>query len=598
MESLRSSPFDSLFRNHPDAVIVTDLNGAYLDMNDSCVRLTGYGTEDARPASLREMVDGASVPVLSLQLASIARGASGRFAAELLTEDGRRIEVKMTAVPMTDDSGGVVGAFWIAKAVPSDEKRPEELFRLISACTNDIISYISHEGDLVYVNHAVHRTLGYDPERLVGAKFFELLHPDDYAHLKRQDRTKDTDLFVYRIRHRDGYYLWFETVIQRIKDPSGNDLYSVNISREMTERKRLEDELLSTKEMMESFIDNHADMMLLFRRDDTVARVNPAFVRQTGWAPEDVLGQSAAAVAFMTEELRGRVLADVGRLRDGLDVPGRESLVRCKSGRSLDVFATLSPIRDAGGLVDGWSMVLRDISERKRTEELLIRSEKLAVAGELAAGIGHEIRNPLTTLKGFVQLLPRHPDKQPDYLEVMRTELDRIDLICSELLLLAKPQAVSYKDADLNALLDEVLALLQPQAALCDVRIASRLADAPPIVRCDTNQVKQVFINLLKNAIESMPDGGKASVFVRKSAEDVTVRIEDEGCGISEERLHKIGEPFYSTKDKGTGLGMLVSYKIVESHRGRIRIESKVNEGTRVQVTFPLADKPREAVFE
>ncbi|MCI3922190.1 PAS domain S-box protein [Paenibacillus sp. TRM 82003] len=470
--------------------------------------------------------------------------------------------------------------------------RAQELYSLISKYTNDIISNLDASGKLLYVNDAVRTALGYEPDALIGTSFHELLHPDDYRHLLSQDRTKSSDVFVYRFRHVEGRYLWFETVIQRMFDASGVNTHSINVSREITARKRLEEELLAVKQQLESFMEHNADMILLFQ-DDRIVKTNPAFDSQTGWTLTELSdGSVQSAPLFLVEERQGALKEKLVRVERGETTTGHETVIRCKSGQIMDVIATVSPIRDCAGRVNGGSIILRDITERKKTEDLLLRSEKLTIAGQLAAGIGHEIRNPLTTLQGFLYLLPKSPEKQSQYLEIMKQELDRINLIAGELLLLAKPQAEIRKPVKMDAILNEVIELMRPEASLNDVEIVCAddfVGDAELI--CDKNQVKQVFINILKNAIESMSAGGAATVemAVCPEAREVTVTLEDQGCGIPEERLRKIGEPFYSTKDKGTGLGMLVSYRIVESHSGRIDVESEIGKGTRIAVTFPTA---------
>ncbi|OMF32645.1 hypothetical protein BK133_14175 [Paenibacillus sp. FSL H8-0548] len=236
-------------------------------------------------------------------------------------------------------------------------------------------------------------------------------------------------------------------------------------------------------------------------------------------------------------------------------------------------------------------VIIRDISERKKNEELLINSEKLYVAGQLAAGIAHEIRNPLTSLKGFLQLITTGRGNSSHFYDIMKSELERIETIVSELLMLSKPQSYELVHHDSGRIMEDTVNLLQTQAILHGVTIEFELEARPLWVLGVESQLKQVFINLLKNAIESMHSGGVVSISMSLEEEQgVIIRIKDEGSGIGKEQLAKIGQPFYTTKDKGTGLGLMVTYKIIDNHHGQITAESVVGVGTTFIIKLPYKE--------
>ena len=232
-----------------------------------------------------------------------------------------------------------------------------------------------------------------------------------------------------------------------------------------------------------------------------------------------------------------------------------------------------------------------DITKLKKTEDLLRKSEKLAVVGEMAAGIAHEIRNPLTTLKGFTQILGKDAqEREKQFVDLMLSELSRIELITNDFMILAKPQAIKYQEHDLRKIVHHVLAIIEPQAILNNIEIISRnTSEEAILIICDENQLKQVFINLIKNALESMPSGGQLNVSVELAQNGyVTINIKDTGCGIPEHMISRLGEPFYTLKEKGTGLGLMVSFRIIEAHKGKIQFSSKENAGTTVEIKLPL----------
>ena len=239
---------------------------------------------------------------------------------------------------------------------------------------------------------------------------------------------------------------------------------------------------------------------------------------------------------------------------------------------------------------DGKKVVLsivRYTAERKQAEEELLRSEKLAVVGELAAGVAHEIRNPLTSIKGFIQLLSRNKENVK-YCIIILSEIERINGIVSEFLMIAKPQAQNLKSLQIKGLIQDVISLLDAHAVLSNVQITCESDSKLSLVTGDESQLKQVFINVMKNAIDAMPNGGAMSVEARMYDEkEIMIRVMDRGCGIPKERLSKIGEPFYTTKEKGTGLGLMVSKRIMEAHHGEIKIMSEEGVGTIVDIVLP-----------
>ncbi|GIP34429.1 ATP-binding protein [Paenibacillus sp. J2TS4] len=233
--------------------------------------------------------------------------------------------------------------------------------------------------------------------------------------------------------------------------------------------------------------------------------------------------------------------------------------------------------------------VLRDTSEQRRKEELIRRSEKLSVVGQLAAGVAHEIRNPLTSLMGFTQLLKSRNEDNHKFYDIMLSELHRINSIVNEFMVLSKPQNVNFRYTSLISILKSVISLINTQAIMNNIQIITKLDPDLPRLRCDENQLKQLFINLLKNALEAMPDGGIVKISAQLKAPDkLVVSVMDQGIGIPQQFMSRIGEPFFTTKDNGTGLGLMTCWRIVESHRGQLNIKSKETSGTTVEVCLPL----------
>ncbi|MBO1512989.1 ATP-binding protein [Metabacillus bambusae] len=262
--------------------------------------------------------------------------------------------------------------------------------------------------------------------------------------------------------------------------------------------------------------------------------------------------------------------------------------INCINGRVLDI-ELISSVR-SNELNGRICYVIKDISEYIESEKKLQHSEQLSVLGELAAGIAHEIRNPLTSLKGFLQLSTGTEKNREIYNNIMLSEINRINLIVGELLLLSKPKEMVFQPSHLLSLIRTVVTIVNTQAILYNIEIITEIDHEVQKlnISCEENKLKQVFINILKNGIEAMQIEGKMYIKVKRLNNDVHISFIDEGKGIPEEELERLGKRFYSTKENGTGLGLMISFNIIENHKGKMNISSKVGKGTVIDIVLPV----------
>lgn len=340
------------------------------------------------------------------------------------------------------------------------------------------------------------------------------------------------------------------------------------------------------RHQLESFIDHSPDAIYMIDLYEKITRVNLAFEQLSGYRAKEVIGIKNMTIPE-SHTAETNILME--KIMQGGSTAPIESFVKTKIGELVPVSITITPVMNEDNHVSGFVLVARDMSQRNQMEELIRRSEKLNTVGQLAAGVAHEIRNPLTTLRGFMQMQLRTEQFNRQHIEVMLSELDRINLIVSEFLILSKPQAVRFTERDLRQVLSQVISLMDSEAILHNVVIRPFYTEMSCMVDCEENQLKQVFINLIKNAIEAMPNGGNILVLVERNETKVTCHVKDEGIGIDEEALKRIGDPFYTGKENGTGLGMMVSQKIINAHSGSMSIQSKVNQGTTISVVLPCS---------
>ena len=234
--------------------------------------------------------------------------------------------------------------------------------------------------------------------------------------------------------------------------------------------------------------------------------------------------------------------------------------------------------------------ILRDISDKKETEEMMIRSEKMSIAGQLAAGIAHEIRNPLTSIKGFLQLLQAGISHKDEYYKIMIDEIEKMESISSELLFISKPLTENKKMENVQEMIEDVVVLLKTQASLNGSKIIWHI-DEGQEVYCDRSQIKQVLINLVKNAYEAMTDGGNIEIRVSSINDNTVIKIIDQGPGVSEEIIHKLDEPFFTTKQNGTGLGLMIANQILARHDGKLEVYANKEKGSTFQIMMPKHKK-------
>lgn len=354
-----------------------------------------------------------------------------------------------------------------------------------------------------------------------------------------------------------------------------------------------------SRDYLDDLLRNMLDAVMVTDKNAVITMINPAGVRLTGRDASELIGRRASDV--FTRECREK--NDwIGRAMRGEIVEGREAALETREGKEVPVLlsvARLAGSKEGGGLV----AVVRNISERKKMEASLLQSEKMSAVGVLAAGVAHEINNPLGIILGFAQAMSKKI-QDADVLALPVRSIEREAVRCKNLVqsLLAfsrSSKSEQWEELDVNSALDGAMALVLAQAKIRSVEVKVELTPGLPKIFANRNQVQQVAINLASNAIDAMAGGGV--LFIRTAPAPgrdggVLLRVADTGCGIPEEIRGKVFEPFFSTKEvgKGTGLGLALVYEIVQKHKGEIGFESERDKGTVFSVLFPRGRGPAE----
>ncbi len=275
-----------------------------------------------------------------------------------------------------------------------------------------------------------------------------------------------------------------------------------------------------------------------------------------------------------------------------------------RGGRQVPVSVTVSPLRDPNGNFIGSIILMRNLTHRRELEEDLKRADRLSIMGTLAAGLAHEIRNPLSGIKGAAQLLRRSLDEDPsrlDYINIMIREVDRVNQLIEQLLDLSRPAKLNLAPLNIHEVLNDVLILEGPTSDEAQITVKKNFDPSLPPIRGDRGQLTQVFLNLVQNAFQAMKGPGTLTVTTRAetdfhirgqgTAHDrfIWVDIEDQGVGINDRDLSQIFSPFFTTKNNGTGLGLAICYRIIKEHGGLIRVQSIEGKGTTFKVSLVVA---------
>lgn len=492
---------------------------------------------------------------------------------------------------------GVFFYFTISKKEELDASKEDE--RRLSTLINSMVDFVNFkdgEGRWIEANEFGLKLFQLDHVNYRGKKDSELAeYSSFYADALRYCETSDEDAWKKGKISRyeeviplpDGKTKTFDTIKVPLFYQDGSRKGLVIIGRDITERTVVEKLLEESRQQYQSLFEYSPDIVYMLDLEMKITNLNPHFEVITGYDASTIIGKDIQSLLPPVDqepamEYLSKVLKDQKPQMFELEI-------KHKNGNYITLQCTSLPII-VDGKINGIIGYGRDITTLRQTEERLRRTEKLSVVGELSASVAHEIRNPLTSLKGFVQLLKMEDEKHQFYYQIMIDELDRINHIVGELLLLAKPQEIKFSKADLHKILSDVISLLNTEASLHNIQIDFLTQQNELWIQCEPNQLKQLFINIIKNAIEASHKGGLVSISLKKleNSPNISVIIQDKGCGISQERLKRIGEPFYSSKDKGTGLGLMVSFKIVQSHNGTIVFESEQEKGTKVQIELPV----------
>ncbi len=460
-------------------------------------------------------------------------------------------------------------------------KRNEELFKGLFEEAIDAIVLWDQDGRVLKANTSALKIFECSLSELLSKRIKDFVYPLEVQkfdllmeQLTISGAVRDEVLFL--MPNNQLKHLEFTSKLHSV------DGYNMTIFRNVSERYQMEKELRESEERFRKIFEGSLDGMLLTNHNYVVVDSNPEVSEILDAPKEHLIGKDVREILNIDPE-EDKYAGYLRQLKEEGQATYQKSLYQ--KGRLQHV-----ELSSKYNLLSNLNLtIIRDITEQVEMQEQLRKSDTLSVVGELAAGIAHEIRNPMTALKGFIQLLENSIGHEHEmYFNVITSEFQRIESIITDFLVLAKPQAIQYQETNLIKIMKDTVDLLNAQAVMHNVQYREQYQEGLPCIIAEPNQLKQVFINIIKNAIEVMTQGGFISIAINETDSDmIHIEIKDEGSGISKDKIKKLGEPFYTTKERGTGLGLMVSFNIIKEHKGTVEVESQVGRGTTFHIYLP-----------
>ena len=518
----------------------------------------------------------------------------------------------LTEVPFENQDGSI-SKLSIYRDI-SERKRREEQLRASEEDFKNLFEHVacgvfisSKEGKFINANHALLDMLGYKSKD----EFLKIDITQD-LYVRPEDRGKFKEMI-----ERDGRVIDYEVEFKRIDgrtvpvlltgharyDKNGNVIGYEGLNVDISQRKLMERQLKEAYDFINKIIQSSPNAIIAIDMTGSILIWNRAAEESLGYKAAEVIGKMSIEKIYpegtarkVMQMLRSPENGGVGKLNAYPMVYVRQD------GTVVEGNLSAAIIYDSNGKEIATVGSFVDLKERlemeralRRTQEQLLQSEKLAAMGRLTSQIAHELNNPLYGIMNTLELLKTEvspQSKRRKVLEMALSETVRLSELLRKMLSFSRPDQEEKQAVDLNTVLDEILLLHEKQLQENDIKIKTSFAGELPPILASKNQLRQVFLNLVANARDAMPNGGTLSVKTDSDKANVKIEISDTGIGIKEKHLKRIFDSFFTTKDsvKGVGLGLSVCYGFIKDHGGDIQVRSEVGTGTTFTITFPILE--------
>jgi len=436
------------------------------------------------------------------------------------------------------------------------------------------IALTNLEGHILDANLALYSVLHCEPHELVGRRFADFIHASESGQANVDVELKTTR--GEKVNARCSTAL--------VKDEDGTPLFGVLMVEDRTMQKETERAL----HLASIVVSSSADAIFTSDLHGIITSWNPAADKKFGLSQAEAKG--ANMWRLLPQEFAEAAASRLQYILGPTDFQTFETTCSPKDGHTLDVSATIAPLYDEDGHPSGWAVTTRDITDLKRINREMARFDRLSTLGEMAAGMGHEVRNPMTTVRGYLQLLHLRPEFAPyaRFFHLMIEELDRMNGIITAFLSVGCDKEDRQSPYKLGAVITEIRPLLEAEALLRDMNLHIDICDEEISLLLNTTEIRQLLFNLVRNGMDSMVSGGHLRLSTEQQGQKVVLGVEDTGCGIPPEVIAKMYTPFLTTKENGTGLGLSICHNIARRHNADIHVAYTSPAGTRFEVVFPI----------
>ncbi|NEY70526.1 PAS domain S-box protein [Bacillus mesophilus] len=576
--NLSKKLFMDVYNRAVDGIVIFDRAGKFINCNHSFITSFETTKEELLNAHLHDFVEQEFLFKIDKlwRILDEKEKAQGELPVKLTNGTKKIFEFTTTSNIFDNFYMSIMRDVTDKKLMERKLQKSELRFREIFDAALDAIVIWDQKGRVLRANASASKTFEMSLEQLSTFNIFDFVNKRSEEFINMNKELTETG----KVRAELDFFM-INGQVKRLEFTTRFrvlDGYNMTIFRNVSETRLMEKELRDSEHKFRQLYDNSLNGFIIIENDGNIVDMNPEAKRIfeiENEIPSSFLTfQDFILSTEQDKEGKWKELLKNSHLHGHFVLDTR--IIEYTLSKNIYKNHHLA--------------ILHDVTDRKAMEERLRKSDTLNVVGELAAGIAHEIRNPMTALKGFIHLLQGSVKEDFSmYFEVITSELKRIETIITEFLILAKPQAIRYQQQNLVKIIHETIDLLTPQAALENIQFELKVDGKIPEVYCEPNQLKQVFINILKNGIEVMAAGGVIQVKVSpESNQFIKLSFKDQGTGISKDKIKRLGEPFYTTKERGTGLGLMVSYKIIAEHNGRIEVESIEGEGTVFHIYLPI----------
>ena len=582
-----------------------DMAGTFTFVNDAMTRILGYSRDELIGMNYKTYTPEEDVkPIFEAYNRVYRTGEPLKwFPMAEIRKDGTRLLAEDSVLPLRNDKGEVIGFRGVSRDVTHRKraeealKQSEERYRQLTENAGEAI-FVIQDGVIKFINPKGAELSGYSIEELVSSPFVKFLHPNDSdmvadRYLKRLKGEPVPQIYDFRIIRKDGHIRWGELNAVPI---SWEDRPAVLcFMSDITERKEAEEALRQSEERYRDILEKMEDSYFEIDLAGNLTFVNSSACRHLGYSREELIGMSYKG--FTAEDYIKSVFQIFNEVyRTAMPNKGFHWKIIRKDGSPGFIDTLVAPLRNDQGEIIRFSGVGRDITERRKMEEQLILTDRLASIGQLAAGIAHELNNPLTAVIGFSDLLLERDlsaDVKED-LETINREAMRAINIVKGLLAFAREQRIEKAMVDINSIIQRVLQLRSYEQRVSNIEVDARFAPALPQVMGNGAQLQQVFISIIVNAEQAMLEAhrrGKLTIVTERVGNIVRVSFTDDGPGISPDNMKQLFTPFFTTKEvgKGTGLGLSICHGIVTEHGGKLYAESEPGEGAAFVAELPIS---------